>query len=109
MNRQLCLNTVVGIAYHSDVESAIDLIKAATLSVERVLKNPEPNAYLQMFADSSINIVVYFWIGDLSNGQANVTSEVNLAILRTLREHNIEIPFPQRVLHMPAQAALSDC
>lgn len=108
MNRHLCLNTVVGIAYHSDVELAIDLIKAATLSVERVLENPEPNAYLQMFADSSINIVVYFWIDDLNGGQINVISEVNLAILRTLRKHNIEIPFPQRVLHMPAQATLSD-
>ena len=43
---------------------------------------------------------VGFWIADPENGQLNIRSEINLAILRSLREHRIEIPYPQRVVHM---------
>jgi len=40
-----------------------------------------------------------FWISDPENGRMNVLSEVNIAILTALRNHQIEIPFPQRVIH----------
>ena len=48
-----------------------------------------------------------YWIADPENGQLNLRSDINMAILRALREHGIEIPYPQRVLHMNhAPAAL---
>ncbi|GEM_PF-2756120 len=67
----------------------------------RVLANPPPSARLTSFAPDGLELTLFFWVGDPENGQANVRSDVNLAILRTLRERGIEIPFPQRVLHMP--------
>ena len=42
-----------------------------------------------------------FWIDDPVNGQSNVKSDINLRILRALREAKIDIPYPQRVLHVP--------
>jgi small-conductance mechanosensitive channel len=42
---------------------------------------------------------VLFWIDDPENGQGNVRSDVNLALLRTLNAAGVEIPFPQRVVH----------
>ena len=39
-----------------------------------------------------------FWIGDPEGGQGNVRSDVNLALLRTLGEAGVDIPFPQRVV-----------
>jgi small-conductance mechanosensitive channel len=42
---------------------------------------------------------------DPENGQQNIRSLVNMAILRSLREHGIQIPYPQRVVHLPKAAA----
>jgi small-conductance mechanosensitive channel len=54
------------------------------------------------FAADGINLTVAFWIADPENGQGNVRSDVNLAVLDRLNELGVEIPFPQRVLHTPA-------
>jgi small-conductance mechanosensitive channel len=53
---------------------------------------------LAAFASDGLQLNVVFWIADPQNGQGNVLSEVNLAILRTLNEAGVEIPFPQRVV-----------
>jgi small-conductance mechanosensitive channel len=53
---------------------------------------------LAAFASDGLQLNVVFWISDPQNGQGNVLSEVNLAILRTLGEAGVEIPFPQRVV-----------
>jgi small-conductance mechanosensitive channel len=45
---------------------------------------------------------VAFWIADPENGQGNVRSDVNLAILRTIEMAGVEIPFPQRVVRQAA-------
>jgi small-conductance mechanosensitive channel len=53
---------------------------------------------LQSFAADGLELQIGFWIGDPQNGQGNVRSDVNLAILRTLDAAGVEIPFPQRVV-----------
>ena len=58
-----------------------------------------PNCQLAEFAADGINLNIAFWVGDLENGQGNVRSDVNLAVLDLLNAEGIEIPFPQRVLH----------
>jgi small-conductance mechanosensitive channel len=69
-----------------------------------VLKDPPPLAFLVAFADSAITLEVGFWIEDPVNGTLALRSDVNLAILRTFREHGIVIPFPQRVLKIESEA-----
>ena len=95
----------VGIDYGSDVERAMALMVEAATAQPRVLKDPPPLAFLVAFADSAITLEVGFWIEDPLNGTLGLRSDVNLAILRTFREHGIEIPFPQRVLKIEGDAS----
>ena len=71
-----------------------------------VLADPAPNCQLAEFGADGINLNIGFWVGDLENGQGNVRSDVNLAVLDLLNAEGVEIPFPQRVLHtLAAQMA----
>jgi small-conductance mechanosensitive channel len=71
---------------------------AALAAVPRVLPVPGPAVMLTNFAADGLELTLAFWIGDLENGQGNVRSDVNLAVLRLLEAEGVEIPFPQRVV-----------
>jgi small-conductance mechanosensitive channel len=70
------------------------------LQFERVLKKPKPEAFLVGFGDSSVDFELQFWIHDPQKGIINVRSKILLAIWDAFKENNIEIPFPQRDLHI---------
>ncbi len=90
----------VGIHYKSDVRRAIALCLEATSEVPRVLKDPKPVCQLQDFGDSSVDLEMRFWIDDPMNGRANVISEVLLRVWDKFAENGIEIPYPQRDVHL---------
>ena len=96
------LSTVVSVAYDSDVDLVRRLLVEAALAQERVLKEPAPHAALSAFGADGLEFTLGYWIADPENGQLGLRSDINLAILRALREHGIEIPYPQRVVHMKA-------
>lgn len=95
-------STVVSVAYDSDVDQVRALLVQAALAQERVLKDPAPNAALSAFGADGLEFTLGYWMADPENGQLNLRSDVNLAILSALRQHGIEIPYPQRVVHMRA-------
>ena len=99
---RMLLNTVVQVAYGTDVQSLMPRIRDAVASVARVMADPGPGVLLTNFAADGLELTVGFWIADPENGQGNVRSDVNLAILRLFDELGVEIPFPQRVLHSRA-------
>lgn len=92
-------STVVNVGYDSDVALVSRLLVNAALAQERVLRDPEPAAYLSAFAADGLEFTLGYWVDDIDRGQINLRSDVNLAILAALRENKIEIPFPQRVVH----------
>ena len=96
----LRLRKTIGIHYKSDVRKAMELCLQAAAEIPRILKDPEPVCYVQDFADSSVNIEVRFWINDPVNGRANVIGPLLLIIWDKFHEHGIEIPYPQRDLHL---------
>jgi small-conductance mechanosensitive channel len=96
---QVSINSLVQVAYGTDVRALQPKLEAAVRAVPRVLKDPAPAAQLAEFAADGINLNIGFWIRDPENGQGNVRSEVNLAVLDLLNAEGIEIPFPQRVMH----------
>lgn len=96
---QVLQSTVVQVAYGTDVHALLPQLEALVAGVARVLSDPAPSARLTSFADSGLELTLFFWIGDPQSGTANVRSEVNLALLRHLNEQGVEIPFPQRVIH----------
>ena len=66
----------------------------------RVSKSPEPRCLLIGFGDSSIDLQLRFWIEDPNNGTRNITSEILLEIWDQFNQEGIEIPFPQRDVHI---------
>ena len=106
---KLVLTTVVQVAYGTDVEALMPKLLAAVAQVPRILDDPGPGIRLSAFADNGLELTLAFWIGDPINGQVNAVGDVNLAILRLLNAEGVEIPFPQRVVHLlpaaPAAAA----
>jgi small-conductance mechanosensitive channel len=95
-------STIVSVAYDSDVEQVTALLMEAALAQERVLRDPGPSVALSAFGADGLEFTLGYWIGDPENGQLNLRSLINRGILKALRAHQIEIPYPQRVLHMSA-------
>jgi small-conductance mechanosensitive channel len=93
-------STVVSVAYNSDVNQVLQLLDQAARDQERVLKDPGPSVALSAFGPDGLEFTLGYWIADPENGQLNLRSLVNRAILSALRAHGIEIPHPQRVLHI---------
>jgi small-conductance mechanosensitive channel len=96
----------VGIAYDADVRKAITLAVECMNAIPRVLKNPKPACLLKGFGDSSVNLELRFWIRDAENGVSNISSEVLLKIWDTYEEEGIAFPYPQRDVHLSADAPL---
>lgn len=99
-NSQTRLKVDLGVHYDSDLHRAIELCLEAAHGIDRVLAHPEPKCLLIEFGDSSVNLQLRFWIADAQNGVQNVKSAVLLAIWDKFKEHGIEIPYPQRDLHL---------
>jgi len=93
-------STVVSVAYDSDVDEVTRLLLQAAVSQPRVLRNPGPSVALSNFGPDGLEFTLGYWIGDPENGQLALRSAINLAILSSLRANGIEIPFPQRVVHV---------
>jgi small-conductance mechanosensitive channel len=94
----------VGVSYNTDLDHARELMLAAADEHARVVHDdPEapPRVFLKEFADSSIVLELAVWIRDPSEGQANLKSDLNWSIWRAFKAAGVEIPFPQRVIHMP--------
>jgi len=102
---QVLQSTVVSVGYDSDVELVMRLLLEAASRQERVAKSPGPGVNLTNFGADGLEFTVNYWITDPENGQQNLRSLVNLAILQLLRENGIEIPYPQRVIHTRASVA----
>jgi small-conductance mechanosensitive channel len=89
----------VGVSYESDLDLVLQSLKEVALENPHVLKKPEPDVLLKEFGDSSWNMRLRAWI-DNPHGHHVIRSEINCAIVRKFRERGIEIPFPQRDLHV---------
>lgn len=100
------LSTVVSVGYDSDVDLVSRLLGESALASSRVLREPAPSVALSAFGADGLEFTVGFWISDPENGSLGLRSEINRAILSALRAHHIDIPFPQRVVHVQGGGAL---
>jgi small-conductance mechanosensitive channel len=95
---KVAISTQVQVAYGTDLDALLPRLTEAVAQVPRVIDKPGPGVSLLGFGTDGLDLEVGFWIDDPENGQGNVRSDVNLAILRTLNAAGIEIPYPQRVV-----------
>jgi small-conductance mechanosensitive channel len=95
---RVLVNTIVQVSYGTDLDMLMPRLGETVSGVARVLADPGPGVLLTNFAADGLELTIGFWIADPENGQGNVRSDVNLAILRLLTDLGIEIPFPQRMV-----------
>jgi len=94
----------VGVAYGSDLDHVIDTLQKVAEENANILSNPEPRVRFRLFGDSSLNFELLGWIADPANG-GRVRHELNCAVYRAFNEQGIQIPFPQRDLHVRTMPA----
>ncbi|WP_409050124.1 mechanosensitive ion channel family protein [Sphaerotilus sp.] len=106
-DRNVLLSTLVGVDYDTDVAGLREPLIAAMKTVPRVLAEPGPAVQLTAFAADALELTLYFWITDPENGQGNVRSEVNLAVLDLLRREGVGLrrPPPPEAPAVPAATA----
>lgn len=92
------LDLCVGVAYGTNLNEALTLVRALLAQNLRILKDPEPVVGVSMLADSSINIAVKPWVK--VDDYVPAKAEVNQAIVEIFRKSGVSIPFPQREVRM---------
>jgi small-conductance mechanosensitive channel len=98
----------VGVAYGSDVNKVREALIAAGQSNPHVLRDPAPSVFLNQFGDSSIDFELVVWSSEMSHRPSRFKSDLNFAIEKKFRETGIEIPFPQRDLHIRSGSFKTD-
>lgn len=93
------LDIDVGVSYGSRLEDVIRSLREVAMENDNILKKPEPDVLHLGFGDSSWNMRLRVWIADPKR-HPYVRSEMNCAIVEKFRKNNVEIPFPQRDLHV---------
>ena len=99
-------DVVVGVAYGSDTALVMKLLLNAANATDNILKYPTPVVLFSDFGASTLDFTLRFWVQDYDLA-VSTSSNVRLAIERLLREHNIEVAFPQMDVHikeMPPRA-----
>ncbi len=99
-SKKIRIRAPIGISYKADPHQAIRLVLEAIGDIDRILHDPAPICLLVGFGDSSVDLELRFWIEDPQNGVTNVTSMALLKVWDIFKAHNIEIPFPQRDVHL---------
>lgn len=89
----------VGVAYGSDLEKVLGILLEAGQAHAETLEQPPPSAIFLGFGDSSLNFELRAWIPDIGQ-RLQVRSDLGCYVDRRFREEEIEIPFPQRDLHL---------
>ncbi len=89
----------IGVSYSSDAEQVRDILMDIARTNTQVLNYPVPSVIFTGFGDSSLDFELRIFIAN-ANSRIQIASDVRFAVLKELRENNIEIPFPQRDLHI---------
>ncbi|MEN8658818.1 mechanosensitive ion channel domain-containing protein [Marivita sp.] len=95
------LDVAFSVSYDTDINLVPDIIVEAVSKHPGVLQSPEPpDVELRGFGDSGIDFGVEFWVNGIDDGKNKYASDVLFLIWNALKEHNIEIPYPHRVVEL---------
>ncbi len=99
VNREVRLSVPVSVSYGSDVRKVGETLLACAATDDTVLKSPAPHVLFMDMGESALNFELRVWIPD-ADDRLSVRSRLYQAIVERFREAGIEIPFPQRDLHV---------
>jgi small-conductance mechanosensitive channel len=90
----------VGVSYHADMELAEKLMLEAAKSCPRVLNSPPPVVWMKAIGENAVQFAIQCWIQDPEEGVGNVQSAVLKQVWALFKANGIELPYPQRDLHL---------
>lgn len=93
------IRVAVGVAYGSDIDEVMAILKGVADAHEELCTSPEPKVRFRAFGDSSLDFELLAWI-EQSVDRGRLRHEMHCDIYRAFQAHAIEIPFPQRDLHV---------
>ncbi|WP_348529704.1 mechanosensitive ion channel family protein [Qipengyuania aquimaris] len=99
-SKNVRMQVPVGVSYEADMDLAEKLMLEAAKSCDRILKAPPPTVWMSEYGDNSVNFVIHCWIRDPEDGVGNVRSAVLKKLWWLFKDNGIEIPFPQRDIHI---------
>src|SRR5438132_3761589 len=99
-DRRVRFRLPVGVAYGSDVNKVREALVAAAREHPATLEDPAPDAFLEKFGDSTIDFQLIVWSEEMSRRPSRFKSDLNYLIYKHLTSVGIEIPNPQRDLHI---------
>lgn len=95
-NKKARVEVKLGVSYDADIDLARQLMIDAAKAHPKTLPNTEPLCFLNQFGESSIELLLYFWVADVTDGRLEPRSDVMRTIWHSFKEHHITIPYPQR-------------
>ena len=98
-DRRRRYDVAIGVAYDSDQKRVHEVLRRIVERDTEILKDPKPAVVLEGFGDSALNYRLYFWVDDIDTG-VDAVDRINTEIVRVFAEERIEIPFPQRDVHL---------
>jgi small-conductance mechanosensitive channel len=99
-DRNIRFNFPVGVSYKEDPQKIKKILLEVAKNNSGVLNLPEPDVLFDEFGDSSLNFSLRVWTSEYINRPKVLKSELYYEIFRIFKEEGVEIPFPQRDLHL---------
>ncbi len=103
-DRQVRFSMPVGVSYGADPDEVRSILTQIAKEHPDILHDPAPDVIFTEFGDSSLNFQLRFWTVTKIQYPMMVKSDLYFAIFRAFKEHGIEIPFPQRDIHIRTPA-----
>jgi small-conductance mechanosensitive channel len=99
-DRRVRFRVPVGVAYGSDIAKVRETLLAVGRENPNTLEEPAPSVFLKKFGENSIDFELVVWSSEMSAWPSVYRSDLNFAIAEKFRQADIEMPFPQRDLHI---------
>jgi potassium efflux system protein len=90
----------IGVSYEADPERVREILERVAGETPTVLRHPAPEVWFAGFGDSSLDFELLVWINVKADPPRRVTSDLYFTIFRAFKDAAIEIPFPQRDIHI---------
>lgn len=104
-DRNIRFDIPVGVSYNEDPSIVREILLEVADENVHVLENPKPHVFFDEFADSSLNFTLAIWTSSHTDKPRILKSELYFSIFEKFKEKGVEIPFPQRDVHIKSQAA----
>ncbi|MEP5613983.1 MAG: mechanosensitive ion channel domain-containing protein [Cyclobacteriaceae bacterium] len=102
-DRNIRFNFPVGVSYKEDPKEVRKILMEVAAENPNVLKKPEPHVFFEEFGDSSLNFTLAIWTSTYTDRPRRLKTELYFSIFEKFKENGIEIPFPQRDIHIKSQ------